>query len=77
MWQLTVFYICLSIGVAVFAATVITVIRFRQLKRRSFHRHLTIELIWTIIPFIMLIAMVIPALPITGNHHHNNVVKKQ
>lgn len=58
------FYICVGIGAVVFGVMIYTLIRFRKSKgavAANFHEHLGIELLWTIIPFIILVVMAVPA----------------
>ena len=60
----TVLWISLAIGAAVLAVTLYTIIRFRKskgAKAATFHEHLGLEITWTIIPFIILIVIAIPA----------------
>ena len=58
------FWICVGIGVIVFGVMFYAIIRHRKsrgVKPAEFHENLKIELIWAIIPFIILIALAIPA----------------
>ncbi len=59
-----VFWICVGIGVVVFGLMIISIIWHRKAaghKAAHFHDNTTLEVIWTIIPFIILIALAIPA----------------
>lgn len=59
-----VFLICCAIGVVVFGAMFWTILFHRKsvgAKAAHFHESTRIEVLWTIIPFIILIAMAIPA----------------
>lgn len=61
MW---VFWICVAIGVGVFLAILWSVFAYRHSKGAKpahFHENTTVELIWTIIPFLILVMMAIPA----------------
>ncbi|WP_077529905.1 cytochrome c oxidase subunit II [Vreelandella utahensis] len=61
MW---VFWICVAIGVGVFLAILWSVLAYRHSKGAKpahFHENTTVELIWTVIPFLILIMMAIPA----------------
>ncbi len=61
MW---VFWICVAIGVGVFLAILWSVFAYRHSKGAEpahFHENTTVELIWTIIPFLILVMMAIPA----------------
>jgi len=57
-------YVCAGIGVVVFGAMLYALIYHRKSrghKAAVFHENLALELIWSIIPFIILIALAIPA----------------
>lgn len=59
-----VMWICVVIGIVVFGAMIYSIINHRKSKGAvpaDFHDNTTIEVIWTIIPFLILIAMAIPA----------------
>ena len=59
-----VMWICVVIGIVVFGAMTYSIITHRKSKgavAASFDDNTTIEIIWTIIPFLILIAMAIPA----------------
>ncbi|MEQ6885666.1 cytochrome c oxidase subunit II [Salicola sp. Rm-C-2C1-2] len=61
MW---VFWICVAIGVGVFLAILWSVLAYRHSKGAKpahFHENTTVEIIWTVIPFLILIMMAIPA----------------
>lgn len=61
MW---VFWVCVFIGVAVFGAMFYSIYYHRKSmghKAEQFHENTTIEIIWTIIPTVILVAMAIPA----------------
>lgn len=61
MW---VFWICVAIGVGVFLAILWSVLAYRHsrgAKPAHFHENTTVEIIWTVIPFLILIMMAIPA----------------
>lgn len=62
--HMTIFWICTVIGIAVFSVMFWALLRHRASlghKAASFHESTTVEIIWTIVPFIILIAMAIPA----------------
>ena len=62
--HMTIFYICCVIGVIVFSVMFYALFHHRKSKGvqpATFHESLKIEILWTIIPFIILIAMAIPA----------------
>ena len=56
--------ICTVIGIAVFGAIFYSLIKHRKSvghKAEQFHENTTVEIVWTVIPFIILIVMAIPA----------------
>lgn len=62
--HMTIFWICVIIGVAVFSVMFYALIHHRKskgAKAAHFHEHLWVEIIWTIIPTLILIGMAIPA----------------
>jgi cytochrome c oxidase subunit 2 len=62
--HMTIFYICCAIGVIVFSLMFWTIIHHRKTRGKTpaqFHGSLKIEIIWTAIPVLILIAMAIPA----------------
>jgi cytochrome c oxidase subunit II len=59
-----IFVICCVIFVVVFGAMTYSIIMHRKSvghKAEQFHENTTVEIIWTIIPFVILIGMAIPA----------------
>jgi len=59
-----VFWICVAIGVVVFAAMIIAMIKFRKSKGAvpATWSHSTVaEIIWTVIPIFILISLAVPA----------------
>ncbi len=62
--HMLIFYVCVVIGVIVFGALIYSLIEHRKSKGAEpadFHSSLSIELLWAIIPFVILILMAIPA----------------
>lgn len=62
--HMTIFYICCVIGAIVFALMFWSIVYHRKSKGATaaqFHGSLKIELLWTAIPVLILIAMAIPA----------------
>lgn len=58
------FYICCVIGVIVFSVLIYSLIAFRKSKGAVPHRihtHMGIEILWTVIPFLILVILAIPA----------------
>jgi cytochrome c oxidase subunit 2 len=59
-----VMWICVGIGVVVFGAMIYSIINHRRSKHAeasTFHENTTIEIVWTIVPILILISMAIPA----------------
>jgi cytochrome c oxidase subunit 2 len=62
--HMTVFWICVAIGIVVFGAMFYSMIYHRKskgAKAAEFHTHPVLEVAWTIIPVIILVLMAIPA----------------
>jgi len=62
--HMIIFWICVVIGVVVFGVMFWSVFAHRKskgAKAAQFHESTTVELVWTTIPFVILIAMAIPA----------------
>lgn len=62
--HMTILWICVVIGVVVFGVMFWSIFAHRKSrghKAANFHEHTVIEVIWTIIPFAILVAMAIPA----------------
>lgn len=62
--HMTIFLICCAIGVVVFAAMFWAIIHHRKSKGvtpAQFHESTKVEILWTAIPFVILIAMAVPA----------------
>lgn len=62
--HMLILWVCAAIGVVVFGAMFISIISHRKSKGATaaqFHESTTVEIIWTIIPFLILIGMAIPA----------------
>jgi cytochrome c oxidase subunit 2 len=58
------FWICVGIGVVVFGALFWAVIRHRKSRgvvAATFHENLRLEIVWIVLPFLVLIAMAVPA----------------
>src|SRR5680860_1451804 len=57
-------YICLAIFVAVFAVMFYSIVKHRKSrghKSASFHESTTVEIAWTVVPFLIVIGMALPA----------------
>lgn len=62
--HMLIFYICVAIGIGVFGVMFYSIYAHRKskgFKPAKFHDSLTVEIIWTIIPFFILGGMAIPA----------------
>ena len=62
--HMLMFYICVGIAVVVFGAMFYSMFVHRKskgAKPANFHDNLTVEIVWTIIPFVILIVMAVPA----------------
>ncbi len=62
--HMLVFWICVAIGAIVFSTLIYTLIRYRKsrgVEAAQFHEHTALEITLAIIPFLILIAIAIPA----------------
>ena len=62
--HMLVFWICVGIGVVVFSAMAWSIIHHRKSKGAqpaNFHESTTVEIVWTIVPLLILIGIAIPA----------------
>jgi cytochrome c oxidase subunit II len=62
--HMLIFEICVVICVGVFAVLIYSIINHRKsrgAKPASFHESTTVEIIWTTIPFLILVGMAVPA----------------
>ncbi len=62
--HMLVFWICVVVGIGVFGVIIYSLINHRKSKGvtpATFHESATVEFIWTIIPFIILVAIAVPA----------------
>ena len=68
-------YICAAIGVVVFGALIYCLIKFRHSKGavpdHSISEHLGVEIAWTVIPFLILVAMAVPATQVLSVMHND------
>ncbi len=80
--HMTIFWICVAIGVVVFGVMLYAIVNHRKslgVKPAEFHEHLWLEILWSIIPFFILIAMAIPATKVLinmGNFEHEDLTVK-
>lgn len=62
--HMTIFYICVVIAVIVFGVMLYSIVYHRKsrgAKAANFHESTTVEIIWTIIPLLILVGMAVPA----------------
>ena len=62
--HMLMFWICVVIGVLVFGVLIYSLIKFRKSKgavAATFHESTKVEILWTVIPFIILFGMAWPA----------------
>ncbi len=62
--HMTIFWITVAIGVVVFGAMFYSIFRHRKsrgVKPASFHHSTAVEIVWTVIPLGILVAMAVPA----------------
>ncbi|MES2217838.1 MAG: cytochrome c oxidase subunit II [Pseudomonadota bacterium] len=72
------FYICCVIGVLTFGALFYSLFKYRKSKGAQaahFHEHLAVEILWTVIPTLILIALAIPATIVLKNIHNTDESK--
>lgn len=62
--HMLIFWICVAIGVVVFGVMFYSLFRFRRAKgakAANFHENTSVEVVWTIVPMLILIGMAVPA----------------
>lgn len=62
--HMLIFWICVAIGVIVFGAMIVSMVLHRKsrgVQPATFHHNTRLEVVWTTIPFIILVVMAIPA----------------
>lgn len=62
--HMTIFYVCVAIAIAVFGVMLYSIVYHRKsrgAKAENFHESTVVEIIWTVIPLIILVGMCIPA----------------
>ena len=62
--HMTIFWICVAIGVVVFGAMLVSMILHRKSRGHepaTFHESTKLEVAWTVVPLLILIAMAVPA----------------
>ncbi len=62
--HMLILWVCVAIGILVYSVMIYAIIRHRKAaghKAAAFHESTTVEIVWTIIPFIILLVMAVPA----------------
>ena len=62
--HMTIFWVCCIIGVVVFGAMIYSIVNHRKSKgavAAQFHESTTMEILWTVVPIVILVSMAIPA----------------
>ncbi|MFK7862237.1 MAG: cytochrome c oxidase subunit II [Granulosicoccus sp.] len=62
--HMRIFYICCAIGAAVFGVMIVSMYLHRKsrgVKPATFHESTSVEIVWTVVPLVILIVMAIPA----------------
>ena len=62
--HMMVFWVCVAIGVLVFGVMIVSLVKHRKSKGvepAKFSHSMTAEVIWTVIPVIILLVMAVPA----------------
>lgn len=73
--HMTIFWICLAIGIVVFGVMFYSLITHRKSRgavAATFHGNLLIEIFWALIPFILLVIMAIPATTVLMHMEDNS-----
>ena len=76
-------WVCVVIGVVVFGVMIYSLIKFRKSKgavAAQFSGNMTLEIVWAIIPFIILIVLAVPATRVSmemDNSSHSDVTVKK
>ena len=62
--HMLIFYICCGIGAVVFSTMIVSMFLHRKsrgAKASDFHESTTVEIVWTVVPLLILVAMAVPA----------------
>ena len=62
--HMRIFWICVAIGVAVFSVMIASMVLHRKsrgVKPSNFHESTKVEILWTVVPLVILITMAVPA----------------
>lgn len=71
--HMTIFWICVAIGVIVFGVMLYAIINHRKslgVKPAEFHEHLWLEIFWSIIPLVILVVIAVPATKVLINMYN-------
>jgi len=69
------FWICCVIGTLTFGVLFYSLFKFRKskgAKAAHFHQHIGIEILWTVIPFLILVGLAIPATIVLKKIHNTD-----
>jgi cytochrome c oxidase subunit II len=70
--HMATFWVCCAIGVVVYTVLFYSLFKFRRskgAKAANFHENTLVEIIWTTIPFLILVGLAIPATIVLKNIH--------
>lgn len=69
-----IFWVCVVIGAAVYAAIIWSLVAYRKSRKQeaSFHKSTATEIAWTVIPLLIIIAMIIPAAKLLTRLYHSD-----
>lgn len=73
--HMAAFWICCIIGLVTFSVLFFSIFKYRKSKGANaahFHEHLGIEILWTVIPTLILIGLAIPATLVLKNIHNTD-----
>jgi len=62
--HMIIFWVCCAIGVVVFGAMIYSIVKHRKSKgavAAQFHESTTMEILWTVVPIVILVSMAVPA----------------
>ncbi len=62
--HMLILWVCVAIGIVVFGAIFYSIFKFRKSQgavAAQWHESTTVEVLWTVVPFVILIAMAVPA----------------
>lgn len=68
-------WVCVGIAIVVYGVMIYTLIHHRKskgAKPANFHENMVFEIIWTVIPFVLLIILAIPATQVLGRMEDTN-----